>query len=61
MRVANKTFSASNVPEKAVSTRLGVGDRSIPTSNTVHEDTLTAKIKMERDERRRLQKRNRIV
>ena len=61
MRVANKILSASNVPVKAVSTRVGVGDRSIPTSITVHEDMMTAEINMERDEKKRLQKRNRIV
>jgi hypothetical protein len=54
MRVANKLFSAANVPEKAVSTRLGVGVRSIPTSITVHAVAVAAKRKMERDVRKRL-------
>jgi hypothetical protein len=54
MRVANKIFSAANVPEKAVSTRLGVGVRSIPISITVHEDAVAAKMNAERDVRNRL-------
>jgi hypothetical protein len=54
MRVANKLFSAANVPEKAVSTRLGVGVRSIPTSITVHAVAVIANRKMERDVRKGL-------